>query len=115
MFVTQFLADETHSNPYSIWNSQGKPTNPTEAQWQAMKAHQHLELAQAVSTTTLASTYTTSFTINRQAGTLLILGVKRPVTGRNAFVEIEGEDYDGQSGATKEDSNDTTTLGQSLS
>ena len=114
VFVTQFLVDETHSNPYSVWNSQGKPTNPTEAQWQAMKAHQHLELAQPVSKTTLGATYTTSFTINRQAGTLLILGANRPVTGRNAFVEIEGEDYDGQSGATKEDSSDTTTLGQSL-
>ena len=41
--------------------------------------------------------------------------MKRPVTGRNAFVEIEGEDYDGQSGVTKEDSGDTTTLGQSIS
>ena len=29
------------------------------------------------------------------------------------MVEIEGEDYDGQSGATKETSNDTT-LGQSI-
>jgi xylan 1,4-beta-xylosidase len=114
VFVTQFLVDETHSNPYSVWNSQGKPTNPTEAQWQAMKAHQHLELGQPVSKTTLAATYTTSFTINRQAGTLLILGATRPVTGRNAFVEIEAEDYDGQSGATKEDSNDSTTLGQSI-
>jgi xylan 1,4-beta-xylosidase len=114
VFVTQFVVDETHSNPYSVWNSQGKPTNPTEAQWQAMKAHQHLELAQPVSKTTLAATYTTSFTINRQAGTLLILGANRPVTGRNALVEIEGEDYDGQSAVTKEDSNDTTTVGQSI-
>ena len=40
--------------------------------------------------------------------------MNRPVTGRDAFVEIEGEDYDGQSGATKEDSNDSATLGQSL-
>ena len=52
--------------------------------------------------------------IPRQAGSLVILGVKRPVTGRNAFVEIEGEDYDGQSAVTKEDSNDSTTLGQSI-
>ena len=40
--------------------------------------------------------------------------MKRPLTGRNAFVDIEGEDYDGQSGVTKEDSGDTTTLGQSI-
>jgi xylan 1,4-beta-xylosidase len=114
VFVTQFVVDETHSNPYSIWTSQGKPTAPTEAQWQAMKAHQHLELAQPVTKMTLGTTYTNTFTINRQAGTLLILGVNRPVTGRNAFVEIEGEDYDGQSGGTKEDSNDSATVGQSL-
>jgi MYXO-CTERM domain-containing protein len=36
------------------------------------------------------------------------------LTGRNSLVEIEGEDYDGQSGVTKEDSNDDT-LGQSIS
>src|SRR6185369_6064087 len=36
LFVTHFRVDQTHSNPYDTWNSQGKPTNPTEAQWQAM-------------------------------------------------------------------------------
>ena len=114
LFLTHFRADETHSNPYSIWTSQGSPKNPTEAQWQAMKAHQHLELLQPVSTVTASGgTYTTSFSIPRQAGSLVILGVNRPVTGRNGLVEIEGEDYDGQSGATKEDSGDTT-LGQSI-
>jgi xylan 1,4-beta-xylosidase len=113
VFGTQFVVDETHSNPYSTWVSQGKPTNPTEAQWQAMKAHQGLELAAAVGKATLATTFTSTITMNRQSGTLLILGVNRPVTGRNALVEIEGEDYDGQSNASKEDSNDTG-LGQSL-
>jgi Carbohydrate binding module (family 6) len=49
-----------------------------------------------------------------QGATLITLGLRRPLTGRNALVEIEGEDYDGQSGATKEDSNDTS-LGQSIS
>jgi len=52
--------------------------------------------------------------LNKQGATLITLGLKRPLTGRNALVEIEGEDYDGQSGATKEDSNDTS-LGQSIS
>jgi xylan 1,4-beta-xylosidase len=114
VFGTQFLVDETHSNPYNTWVSQNKPTAPTEAQWQAMKAHQGLEMPQAVGKTTLGATFTTSITLNRQAGTLLIIGLNRPVTGRNALVEIEGEDYDGQSGANKEDSNDIG-LGQSLS
>ena len=79
-----------------------------------MKAAQHLALLQPVSTATLTTSYTTTFTINRQAGTLLILSVKRPVTGRDGLGTMEGEDYDGQSGATKEDSNDTD-LGQSIS
>jgi xylan 1,4-beta-xylosidase len=113
VFVTQFIVDATHSNPYSVWTSQSKPTAPTETQWQAMKAAQHLALLQPVSTATLTTSYTTTFTINRQAGTLIILSVKRPVTGRDGLGTVEGEDYDGQSGLSKEDSNDTD-LGQSV-
>ncbi|MFL5306977.1 MAG: GH39 family glycosyl hydrolase [Polyangia bacterium] len=114
VFVTQFVVDETHSNPYSVWVSQGKPGTPSEAQLQALRAAQHLALMQPTKTITLDATYSTSFTMNRQSGTLLLLGVKRPVTGRDALGPMEGEDYDGQSGATKEDSNDTD-LGQSIS
>jgi MYXO-CTERM domain-containing protein len=114
VFVTQYLVDATHSNPYSVWQSQGSPGSPTEAQWQALKAAQHLALAQPVSMATLTTSYTTTFTLNRQAGTLLVLSTKRPVTGRDGLGVMEGEDYDGQSGATKEDSNDTD-LGQSIS
>ena len=115
LFVTHFRVDETHSNPYRVWTSQSSPTNPTEAQWQAMKAEQHLALLAPVSKAAVTTSYTTTFALPRQAGSLIILGLKRPLTGRNAFVEIEGEDYDGQSGMTKEDSGDSTTLGQSLS
>ena len=114
IFVTQFLVDETHSNPYSVWAGQSKPGSPTEAQWQAMRAAQHLALMQPVAKKTVDTTFSTTFTLNKQAGTLIILGVKRPLTGRNSLVEIEGEDYDGQSGATKKDSGDST-LGQSIS
>ncbi|HEY4393055.1 MAG TPA: carbohydrate-binding protein [Polyangia bacterium] len=113
VFVTQFVVDATHSNPYSVWTGQGSPSSPSESQWQAMKAAQHLALMQPVSTTTVSSSYSTTFTINRQAGTLLILSTKRPVTGRNGLMTIEAEDWDGQSSATKEDSNDTD-LGQSI-
>jgi len=113
LFVTHFRVDETHSNPYSVWASQGSPTNPTEEQWRAMRLAQHLALLQPVSKATVSTTYTASFTMPRQAGSLLVLGLKRPLIGRNAFVEIEGEDYDGQSGATKESSNDATA-GQSI-
>ena len=114
VFVTQFLVDETHSNPYSAWVKQSKPTSPSETQWREMRKEQHLALVQPVSKKTVDTTFSTSFTLNRQAGTLILVGRKRPLTGRNALVEIEGEDYDGQSGATKEDSGDTS-MGQALS
>jgi len=113
VFVTHFRVDEMHSNPYSVWTSQGSPTNPTEDQWRAIRQAQHLALLQPVSKATVSNTYTATFTMPRQAGSLLVVGLKRPLTGRNAFVEIEGEDCDGQSGATKESSNDTTA-GQSI-
>jgi xylan 1,4-beta-xylosidase len=115
LFVTHFRADETHSNPYNAWVAANRPTNPTEPQWQAMKAQQHLALLSPVTKATVTTSYTTSFAIPRHAGSLILLGVKRPVTGRNAFVEIEAEDYDGQTNITKQDSGDTTTLGQSIS
>ena len=114
VFVTQFLVDETHSNPYSVWASQGKPTNPTEAQWQAMRAAQHLARGRGRASRPSTPRSRTTFTLPKQAGTLVIVSAKRPVTGRNALVEIEGEDYDGQTGATKKDSGDAT-LGQAIS
>ena len=48
------------------------------------------------------TSFSTSFTLNKQGATLITLGLKRPLTGRNSLAEIEGEDYDGQSGATKD-------------
>jgi xylan 1,4-beta-xylosidase len=110
VFVTRFIVDETHSNPYSVWESQGRPTNPSETEWQAMRAAQHLS-ALPVDVTTLGTSYTTSITMNRQSGSLLIISLARPVTGRDAFLPIEGEDYDGQSGASRSDCDDAD-LGQ---
>jgi len=113
VFVTQFAVDSTHSNPYSVWQSQGSPKNPTEAQWQAMKAAQHLLPVQPVTTMTASSSYTANLTIPKQGAVMIIVGKSRPVTGRNGLVELEGEDYDGQSGITKETCSDTT-MGQSV-
>ncbi len=114
IYVTQFLVDETHSNPYSVWTGQGSPTSLSEAQWQELRHAQHLALAQPVAQQAVTTSFSATFDLDRQAGTLIILGTKRPLTGRNSLVEIEGEDYDGQSGATKKDSGDDT-LGQSIS
>jgi xylan 1,4-beta-xylosidase len=113
IYVTQFIVDADHSNPYGVWLSQNIPTAPSEAQFQAMRQAQQLALLQPVSTMTAGATYTTTFALQRQGASLIILGTHRPLTGRNALVEMEGEDYDGQSGATKEDSGDTS-LGQSI-
>jgi xylan 1,4-beta-xylosidase len=111
--LTAFAVDEYHSNPYKIWLDQGKPSAPDETQWQALRAAQHLALVQPVCQTSTAGSYTTSFTLPRQGAVLVILGLHRPVTGRNALVEIEAEDYDGQTGASKEASDDQD-MGQSI-
>ena len=62
LFVTHFRVDSTHSNPYSVWVGQNSPTNPTEAQWQAMRQAQHLALLQPVAKTTVTTSFTTTFT-----------------------------------------------------
>ena len=114
LWVTHFRIDETHANPYSVWTGQSKPTAPTEVQLQALKAAQHLMPMEPVTKMAVTTAFSKSITIPHQAASLIIIGVNRPLTGRNAFMEIEGEDYDGQSGVTKQDSGDTG-LGQSIS
>src|SRR3954471_489223 len=78
-----------------------------------MKQAQHLALAKPVATAVGAATYTTTLTVPKQGAAMILLGLKRPVTGRDGLAEIEGEDYDGQSGITKEESKDTS-MGQSI-
>lgn len=114
VYVTHFRVDETHSNPYSVWASQNKPSAPTETQWQAMRAAQHLALIEPVAQKAATTSYTATFTLPKQGASLIILGTKRPLTGRDALTNIEGEDYDGQSSGTKADSGDTS-MGQSVS
>lgn len=112
-YVTQFPVDAAHANPYGVWATQGKPTTPTESQWEAMRAAQHLVPTQMPVATNLNGSYTGTFTVPRLGAVLVTIGKSRPVIGRNAFVRIEGEDYDGQSGATREDSNDVS-MGQAI-
>jgi glucosylceramidase len=112
-YVTQFPVDSAHANPYAVWVAQGKPVTPTEAQWEAMRAAQHLVAAQVPTPTNLGGSYSGTLTLPRQGAVLVTIGKSRPVIGRDAFTPIEGEDYDGQSGVTKEDSNDTS-MGQAI-
>ncbi len=114
VFVTTYVVDEKNSNPYSVWTGQGSPASPTEAQWEQMRAAQHLSVTTTQKTLTDA-TFSTTVTMLKQSGMLIILSVNRPLMGRDALVEIEGEDYDGTAGPAKEDSGDSTTLGQSIS
>jgi xylan 1,4-beta-xylosidase len=112
-YVTQFPVDAGHANPYGVWTTQGKPVTPTEAQWEAMRSAQHLVPTQTPTPTTLNGSYTGTLTVPRLGAVLVTIGTSRPLIGRNAFMPIEGEDYDGQSGMTKEDSNDAS-MGQAV-
>jgi hypothetical protein len=78
-----------------------------------MRQAQHLALATPVATASGNATYSAVLTVPRQGAAMILLGLKRPVTGRDGLTDIEGEDYDGQSGATKEDSKDAS-MGQSI-
>ena len=42
LVVHHYRTDSTHSNPYSVWERQGKPTTPTTAQWDSLRAAQNL-------------------------------------------------------------------------
>jgi xylan 1,4-beta-xylosidase len=42
--VQHYRIDSTHTNPYQIWLNQGKPVSPSNSQWEAIKAHESLEL-----------------------------------------------------------------------
>jgi MYXO-CTERM domain-containing protein len=113
VYVTQFVVDETHSNPYSVWKTLGSPSDPSEDDWRKMRAAQHLSATTTKQTLT-GATFSTTVKMFKQSGLLLIVSTKRPLMGRDALVEIEGEDFDGQDKTKKEDSGDDT-LGQSIS
>jgi MYXO-CTERM domain-containing protein len=79
-----------------------------------MRAAQQLALIEPVAQKAVTTSYTATFTLPKQGAALYIIGVNRPLTGRDALTTMEGEDYDGQSNGTKEDSGDTS-MGQSVS
>jgi hypothetical protein len=72
--IKNFLVDTTHSNTYTQWVSQGRPTAPTNAQWDALKTAGNLY--NTVTTQTLAavsSPVTLSFTQNYFSVNLFVL------------------------------------------
>jgi MYXO-CTERM domain-containing protein len=78
-----------------------------------MREASQLALLEPVTSITAESTYSTTLDLPRQGAAMIILSQQRPVTGRDALTRIEAEDYDGQSSATKEASNDES-MGQSI-
>jgi hypothetical protein len=38
LYYHHFRVDSLHNNPYAVWESQGKPTTPSTAQWNALYA-----------------------------------------------------------------------------
>jgi glucosylceramidase len=113
-YITRFAIDENNTNPYQVWVDQNRPSAPSEEQWRAMHVAQHMTPVEPIAKQTFDASYTATFAIPKQGASMIILGRNRPLIGRDARVEIEGEDYDGQSGVTREDSGDTS-MGQSIS
>jgi xylan 1,4-beta-xylosidase len=71
MNVSHYRIDSLHSNPYAIWEKLGKPTSPTTAQWDSMRAHQNLERFEADTSITYTGAFTKSFNIPRWGVSLL--------------------------------------------
>jgi MYXO-CTERM domain-containing protein len=112
VFVTTYVVDENNSNPYSVWKSKASScTSCTEDQLRLLKAAQHLSVTSTKKT--VDTTFSTTVTMLKQSAMLIILSTKRPLMGRDAFTEIEAEDYDGQSSGKAQDSGEAT-LDQSM-
>jgi len=73
--VMRYLVDADHGNAYGVWENQGKPGSPSEAQWQEMRDAQYLAKVDS-SEFDSGESYTASFTLGRYAVTLLVFKKK---------------------------------------
>ena len=72
--VSHFRVDSTHSNPYSVWERQGKPTTPTTAQMDSLNAAQNLTEAEPQSQINFTgAAFTKTFTLPQWGVSLLII------------------------------------------
>jgi xylan 1,4-beta-xylosidase len=71
--VTHYRVDSLHSNPYAVWEKQGKPATPTTAQWDSMQAAQNLALLMpAASFNYTGTAFTDTFSMPRYSVSLLV-------------------------------------------
>ena len=75
--VRHYRVDSTHSNPYSVWLKQGKPTTPDSAQWDSLRAAQNLAEVEPQSQINYSgAAFTKAFTLPRQSVSLLTIDKK---------------------------------------
>jgi Glycosyl hydrolases family 39. len=73
--IRHYQVDSTHSNPYSVWLKQGKPTTPTTAQMDSLKAAQDLAEAEPASQFNFTgAAFTKTLTLPAQSVVLLTIG-----------------------------------------
>jgi xylan 1,4-beta-xylosidase len=71
--------DTTHSNTYTKWVTQGKPTTPTTAQWDALRTAAQLEHFDSTTTTPLTgATFTKNFKAGYYSLHLIVLSNPNP-------------------------------------
>jgi xylan 1,4-beta-xylosidase len=70
--VRHYLVDRNHANSYLTWTQQGKPAQPTQAQWVALRDSAELCYYESTVTPT-GGTWTVSFPQNNYSVALLVL------------------------------------------
>lgn len=87
--VTHFRVDSTHSNAYAVWLQNGKPKSPSTDIWDKMRAASKLALLNPVDTISFTgSAYTKSFTLPRQAVSLILFKTLEKVSVKKAVNSI---------------------------
>jgi xylan 1,4-beta-xylosidase len=72
LHVRQYVVDRTHANSYLTWTQQGKPAQPTQAQWIALRNAAELCYYDATVTPT-AGAWSVSFPQNNYSVSLLVI------------------------------------------
>lgn len=78
--VRHYRVDETHSNAYKVWQDQGRPGRPSQAQWDEMHAASELAEINPMKTINYSGdAYEETFSLPRQAISLLMFKSKAVV------------------------------------
>jgi xylan 1,4-beta-xylosidase len=72
--VTQYRIDQTHSNPYTLWQSMGSPAKPTPTQYKELEKASRLAVCKdTVAMTNNSEGTSLTFTLPRQGVSLFII------------------------------------------